>query len=243
MWIAETTQDCPVPIAQVNGTELYYELQGSGPPVLVIPGLGGDVRMFSWLVTAIAASRRVLALDPRGGGRSAKPRPPYSIDQMADDAVGMLQSAGMDSATVLGYSMGGRIALNLALRHPERVTGLVLAATSARTLPVRPFTRRWLIDVLGATPLPRFIDPQPRYAHIGQRQATRDFDCTAQLGQIDVPTVVVHGRNDHVTPFHLGEELQQAIPHARLVPVGGGHFSLLIGERGSLIDAVRAASA
>lgn len=232
-----------MPTTHIDGIELYYELQGIGPPVLVIPGLGSDVRMFSWLVTAIADRRRVLVMDPRGSGRSAKPRPPYSIDQMADDADGVLRSAGMNSATVLGYSMGGRIALSLALRHTDRVKSLVLAATSARTLPVRPFTWRWLVmDVLSQLPLPRSIDPQPRYAQIGQREATREFDCSPQLGQIKVPTVVIHARNDHVTPFHLAEELQQAIPDARLVAVAGGHFSLLRSERESLVDGVLAVS-
>lgn len=232
-----------MPTTCIDGIELYYEIQGTGSPVLVIPGLGSDMRMFSWLVTAMADRRRVLVMDPRGSGRSAKPRPPYSIDQMADDAVAVLQAAGMNSATVLGYSMGGRIALSLALRHTDRVKSLVLAATSARTLPVRPFTWRWFVmDVLSQIPLPRSIDPQPRYAQIGQRQATREFDCTAELGHITVPTVVIHARNDHMTPFDLAEELQQAIPGARLVAVAGGHLSLLRRERQSLLDAVLAAS-
>ena len=232
-----------MPTTHIDGVDLYYELQGTGSPVLVIPGLGGDARMFSWLATAIADRRCVVVMDPRGSGRSTGARPPYSIDQMADDAVGVLRSVGMDSATVLGYSMGGRIALSLALRHTGRVKSLVLAATSARTLPVRPFTWRWIVmDVLSQIPLPRSMDPQPRYAQIGQRRATREFDCTAQLGQIEVPTVVIHGRNDRVTPFHLAEELHQAIPRARMVAVAGGHFSLLRRERGSLIDAVLAAS-
>ena len=225
--------------ARVNGIELYYELHGGGPAVTVIPGLGGETRMFSSIVTALSRRHQVLVFDPRGAGRSDKPDVPYSAEEMTDDAAGLLDVVGMPETTVIGYSMGGRIALGLALRHPTRVRGLLLAATSARTPPTRPLTWRWfMMDVLGRIRLP--VDPQPRFAQQRQREAFRTFDCSDRLGQIRVPTTVIHGVDDHITPYVFALELQRGIPGARLVAVKGGHFALLTRQRSHLIQEAEA---
>ena len=123
--------------------------------------------------------------------------------------------------------MGGRIALSLTLDHPERVQRLVLAATSPRLPPERPFTRRWLVmNVLSRIPLPKRVDAQPHYAWEHQRRASRSFDVTARLGEIEVPTLVIHGRDDHMVPFSYGQEMADRITGARLVAVSGGHRAL-----------------
>jgi len=228
-----------VATARVNGIELYYELHGSGPAVTVIPGLGTDSRLFSPIVMALARGHQVLAFDPRGAGRSEKPDIPYSAEGMADDTVALLDEVGMQSATVVGYSMGGRIGLSLALRHPNRVRSLLLAATSARTPPTRFLTWRWfMMDVVSRIRLP--VDPQPRYAQQRQRDAFRTFDCSECLGQITVPTTVIHGRDDRITPYSFALELQRGIPECRLVTVKGGHFSLLMSQRCHLIEEAEA---
>jgi len=135
--------------------------------------------------------------------------------------------------------MGGRIALSLALRHPNRIHGLLLAATSARTPPTRPLTWRWfMLDVLARIRLPN--DPQPRYAQQRQREAFRTFDCSSSLGKIEVPTTVIHGRGDHITPYAFALELQRGIPCVRLVTVKGGHFALLMRQRSRLIEEAEA---
>jgi 3-oxoadipate enol-lactonase len=183
-----TTRIVDVATAQINGIELYYEVHGEGPPLLLIPGLGAHVRMFSGVLSALAETRQVVTFDPRGAGRSGKPDTPYSIGGMADDAAGLLDLLGIENTTVVGYSMGGRIALSLALDHPGLVGRLVLAATSARTLPGKPFGRRWFVmEVLTRIPVPKALDSQPRYAFDRQRQASLEFDCTDRLGQISVP--------------------------------------------------------
>jgi pimeloyl-ACP methyl ester carboxylesterase len=231
-----------VATASVNGIELYYELHGGGRAVTVIPGLGGDTRMCSPIVTALAERHQVLVFDPRGSGRSEKPDVPYSAEEMADDTAGLLDVVGMQTPTVIGYSMGGRIALSLALGHPDRVRSLLLAATSARTPPTRPLTWRWfMMDVLGRIRLP--VDPQPRYAQQRQREAFRTFDCSDRLDQIRVPTTVIHGRDDHITPFAFALELQRGIPSAHLVTVKGGHFTLLTRQRSRLIKEAEALAA
>jgi 3-oxoadipate enol-lactonase len=230
-----------VATARVNGIDLYYEAHGRGAPLLLVPGLGSDVRMFAQVVSALAERCHVVAFDPRGGGRSEKPDIKYTIEQMADDAAGLLGLLGVERATVVGYSMGGRIALSLALGHAGLVARLVLAATAARTPPGRRVGWRWfLMDVLERVPLPKSVDPQPRYAFERQRQATREFDCTSRLGEVRAPTLVLHGRDDHVVPLYLAEALRDGIPGSRMVTVPGGHLALITSRRRRFVEEILA---
>jgi pimeloyl-ACP methyl ester carboxylesterase len=216
--------------ARVNGIELYYESHGTGPALLLVPGLGADTRLFGGVTGPLAAACQVIVFDPRGGGRSDKPPGPYTVEQMANDAEGLLDVLGIDQAVVVGYSMGGRIVLSLALDHPTRVRRLVLAATSASTPPSRILSRRWLaLEVLSRLPKPG--DSQPRWAWECQRRASAAYDATTRLGEIVVPTLVLHGRRDHITPLARARELHAAIAGSALVEVPGGHISLVTRER------------
>jgi 3-oxoadipate enol-lactonase len=216
--------------ASVNGIELYYEEHGSGPALLLVPGLGADTRLFAGVVGPLAATCHVIVFDPRGGGRSDKPPGPYAIEQMADDAEGLLDVLGIEHAIVVGYSMGGRIALSLALDHPTRVARLVLAATSASTPPSRILSRRWLaLEVLSRLPTPG--KRQPRWAWECQRRASTSYDATARLGEIVVPTLILHCRRDHMASLALAREMHAAIAGSALVEVPGGHLSLVTRER------------
>jgi pimeloyl-ACP methyl ester carboxylesterase len=115
--------------ATVGSIDLFYEEHGSGDPLLLIMGLATDSAAWLFQVPAFAERYRVITFDNRGVGRSAKPAGPYTIAQMADDAAGLLDVLGIARAHVVGVSMGGMIAQELALRHPARVRGLVLACT------------------------------------------------------------------------------------------------------------------
>ena len=115
--------------AKVGDIELYYEEQGSGHPLLLIMGLAADSIGWMFQVPDFAKHYRTISFDNRGVGRSSKPPGPYSIHQMADDAVGLLDHLGVARAHVVGISMGGMIAQELTLRHPERVSALVLGCT------------------------------------------------------------------------------------------------------------------
>ncbi len=116
-----------------DGVSLYYEQHGeTGEPVLLVMGLGGDLHFWEFQTPVFAARHRVVVYDNRGVGRSGKPKGAYTIAMMADDAVAVLDSAGIRRAHVVGISMGGMIAQELAIRYPARVGALVLAATYAR---------------------------------------------------------------------------------------------------------------
>ena len=114
-----------------DGTRLSVIDRGSGEPVLLIPGLGYAAWSFTRQLEPLASAARVLAMDNRGTGHSDKPAGPYSITQMADDAFAVLSERGATPAHVVGTSMGGYIALMLALRHPRAVRSLVLVASTS----------------------------------------------------------------------------------------------------------------
>jgi len=117
--------------ARTADGKLYYESTGSGHPVLLISGLGMAATGWCRTIPVLAQGLRVLAFDNRGVGRSELTRGPYSLDQLADDAVAVLDAAGEERAHDYGLSMGGMIAQHVALRHPERVRALVLGASTA----------------------------------------------------------------------------------------------------------------
>src|SRR5262245_17141359 len=119
----------PMPTAPIGDVEIYFEEHGSGDPLLCIMGFATDSTGWLLQVPDFAKAHRTIVFDNRGVGRSSKPTGAYTIHEMADDAAGLLDHLRIERAHVLGLSMGGMIAQELALRHPARVRGLVLAAT------------------------------------------------------------------------------------------------------------------
>src|SRR5262245_22114978 len=115
--------------AKIGSLDIYYEEHGAGEPLLLIMGLAADSTAWMFQVPAFAEKYRTIVFDNRGVGRSSKPAGPYTIHEMADDAAGLLDALHVQRAHVVGVSMGGMIAQELELRHPERVHGLVLACT------------------------------------------------------------------------------------------------------------------
>lgn len=119
-----------MPLAEVNGLELYYELHGTGPPVLNISGTGGDLRFTRPDRSPLNRHFRVLSYDQRGLGRTSKPDGDYTMADYADDAAALIDAIGWQRCHVIGTSFGGMVALNLVLAHPELVDRLVLCCTS-----------------------------------------------------------------------------------------------------------------
>jgi pimeloyl-ACP methyl ester carboxylesterase len=117
--------------ASVNGVELAYEIRGAGAPIVMIHGAQGDQSMFNDLAADFSRRFRVLTFDQRGSGLSEKPDMDYTIAMLADDTAALMEQVGFSAAHVLGVSMGGTVAQEVALRHPSKVLSLILGCTTA----------------------------------------------------------------------------------------------------------------
>jgi pimeloyl-ACP methyl ester carboxylesterase len=226
-----------VPSVAVNDIEIHYESTGDGFPLLLLGGLGLSVSDMRRITAGLAPGRRVIAVDNRGSGKSSKPPGPYTIEQMAADALALMDALDVPNADVLGISMGGRIALSLALDHPDRVRRLVLVSTGPRAA-----GHRWLVRIgmqLSTITGRLGGERQSSSALHAQFDATSHYDCTDRLGEIAAPALVVHGRHDHVAPHALAEEMAAAIPGAELVSFTGGHLVSLVTHTDKVVAAVR----
>lgn len=242
-----------------DGIRLHYDEFGwrRGETVLMIQGLGADSR--GWFLQRPAIGRRHhgIVFDNRGVGRSDKPIGPYDLEQMANDAVAVLDAAGIESAHVVGASMGGVLAQIMAVRHPTRVRSLVLACTACRHLGwrrelledwaalaqargMRAFAAenmRWLV---GPRALRRFwpafgaLTPlaisAPAHSFVAQVNAILDMDDSVRgfLHAIDVPALVLVGSQDILTPQADSEEIAELIPDAELAVVQGAAHGFMV---------------
>jgi pimeloyl-ACP methyl ester carboxylesterase len=127
--------------APVNGLDMYYEIHGSGEPLILLHGGVGAIEMFGEVLPLLAAGRQVIAVDLQAHGRTADIDRPLSFELMADDIAALIKHLGFKKADVMGYSLGGGVALQATIRHPDVVRKLVLVST--------PFKRDgWYPEVL-----------------------------------------------------------------------------------------------
>ena len=224
---------------------LHVVRRGAGEPVLLAQGLGGSVEHWGEaFLERLARRMEVIAFDHRGMGRSPGGPDPFSIADLADDAAGLLEHLGLASAHVLGLSMGGMVAQELALRHPARVRTLVLASTFAggesalATYPpaVQAIARPLLRSGRPPAMLAELVTQQARRLGVArddaalrtiltQLAAVGGHDTLGRLGQIAAPTLVLHGERDPAVPVANARILADAIPGARLVVLpGAGHI-------------------
>lgn len=117
-----------------NGQQIYYEMHGEGEPLILIMGIGGDSTLWApYQVPAFSTIFQVIVLNNRDAGRSSKTSLSYTIADMADDVVGLMDGLGVERAHILGISMGGMIAQEFALRYSDRLSKLIMTGTGAAT--------------------------------------------------------------------------------------------------------------
>jgi pimeloyl-ACP methyl ester carboxylesterase len=234
-----------MPFVENEGATLYWEAHGEGPPVLLIMGLTFTHQMWYRITPLLKQRSRIVMFDNRGVGRTGVPPGPYSIRLMSRDALAVLKAAGETSAHVIGASMGGMIAQELALQSPASVRSLLLASTSyagilarwprvplrrrAELLEAYPKLReRMLADMLYArtTPRHRIEEDWAVQRECGGRtfqggwyqfSGILPWSSYRRLPLIKVPTLVVHGDSDRLIPPGNGRTVAQRIPGARFV--------------------------
>lgn len=140
-----------MPIVPINGINLFYEVQGKGEPLLLIYGLAGRGNGWKYQIEALSSRFRVITYDNRGVGETDQPDEPYSIVQMAHDASGLLDRLGIESAHIFGISMGGMIAQEFALQHPEQVKKLALGCTHCGISHCVP-SPAWVTEIFKSLP-------------------------------------------------------------------------------------------
>jgi 3-oxoadipate enol-lactonase len=224
-----------MPYVQVNEIQMYYEIHGDGEPLVLIVGLGTDISEWDGIIHWLAQKYKVLAFDNRGAGRTDKPDTHYSIEMMAHDTAGLMQMLGIEQGHILGISMGGRIALALALQYPKSVKKLVLVSTSARSI---KNWRRYFFGILSSMPIFRSNYPQPHYAFMRQRRASFVYNCSDKLHELEIPTVIMHGERDKVVPYTLAEEMHTGIKGSKMLTFAGGHIFFFMKERQQFLDAI-----
>ncbi len=119
-----------MPIAKLDHIKLYYEVHGKGEPLLMLTDLADDIQTWQFIISNLSKHFQLILVDNRGSGRSDTPNTEYSIEQFADDSIALLDFLNISQAHLLGHGMGGFIAQEIAIRHPERVLKLVLECTA-----------------------------------------------------------------------------------------------------------------
>ena len=206
-------------IAKVNGIELGYEVFGEGEPLILLHGGFGSLEMFGPNIELLAAGRRVVGVDLQSHGRSPAADRPMRFESMADDIAALVGELGLERAAVMGFSLGGGVALRTALQHPDVVERLVLVSTVFKRRGWHPEMTAGM-DAMGpetaaqmmATPLyEAYKQVAPRVQDwtvlVGQiTEAIKlDYDWSAEIPGLRVPTMLVVGDADGLPPSHAVE--------------------------------------
>jgi 3-oxoadipate enol-lactonase len=248
-----------VTYAHVGELSIWYERQGpsDGPRLLFVSGSGGDLRTKPNVFDGPLATAGfdLLAYDQRGLGQSSVPDPPYTMADYADDAAGLLDHQGWDTALVVGVSFGGMVAQELAIRHPDRIAKLVLCCTSSGGAGSPSYPLHTLTDLdedeririqLGISDTRYGAEWQAanpdraesifatmrrgRPASDGERhqlEARSHHDTYDRLPGITAPTLVAAGRHDGIAPLANAEAIVARVPNAELRVYEGGHLFIV----------------
>jgi len=205
--------------ARVNGLDLYYEIHGSGRPLILLHGGLGAIEMFGPNLPALAKGRQVIAVDLQGHGRTADIDRPLSVQLMADDIAALIKQLGLQRPDIMGYSLGGGVALQTAIRHPEVVGKLVVVSTPFRRNAFYPEILAQQAQVgaeaaeaMKQTPMYQMyssIAPKPEdwprlLKKIGEAMK-QDFDLSSDIAGITATTLIVAADADIFPPAHAVE--------------------------------------
>lgn len=208
--------------APVNGLNLYYETHGAGEPLILLHGGLGTGEMFAAIMPALSSTRRVITVDLQAHGRTADIDRPLSLQQMADDIAGFLQYLGIEKADIMGYSMGGLVALRTAIQHPTVLKRLIVVSAAFQRNGWYPEILAGMDQVSAAAAEPMKQTPMYQaYARLAPKPADwpvlltkagdmfrKDYDWSKEVAAIKAPTLLAFGDADAVRPAHAVEFFQ-----------------------------------
>ncbi len=239
--------------AMVKGRKLVYYEQGQGSVVILLHGLGADSHHWAANIGPLSSTFHVIALDQIGYGKSDKPVMHYSVPNFTEYLAGFMEALNIPKASLVGNSLGGWIALDFTIRHPDRVEKLVLvdAAGLHPTSPLRmpkggwkdltPFNTHWFFDLMEANKAWATTDLGPqgfeRHAKNGDSYTIassvaemvvgREFE-DKKLDKVQTPTLIVWGRDDMLIPLAMGEHFNKGIAGSQLIVIEGtGHIPMV----------------
>lgn len=256
-----------MPIAELSGNQVYYEVTGSGPETIVFShGAFLDHTMWAPLVEALSGEYRCITYDERGHGMT-ECNGPYDYYDLAADAVGLLDLAGADNAVLIGMSQGGWLSQRAALQSPDKVRGLVLVGTSLplmseeETAGFTQLSQGWLgmgpvgpiadavygiqfagTDYDGSRYRERWQGKAPSaWAHVWETILTKRDDIVDRAKEITCPVSVVHGTADVAFSLASAETMAAAFPNSRgLTVIEGGPHACALTHPDEVAEAIRA---
>jgi pimeloyl-ACP methyl ester carboxylesterase len=221
--------------ADVNGVSLYYETYGQGPPVLLVHGAAGFLETMHPFITALASTHTVIAVDSRAQGRSTDSSAPLSYAQMGDDMIKLLDKLGIARTDIVGWSDGGIIGLDMAMKHPSHVRRLIAIGANYDANGVAPGALGPQAAAEIASQVKPFYDaiaPDPSHFPVMVRKImtmvrTEPHYRLSELARISAKTLIVAGEHDLILRRHT-DMLARAIPGAKEIIVPGAtHFGPL----------------
>jgi pimeloyl-ACP methyl ester carboxylesterase len=205
--------------APVNGLAMYYEVHGTGRPLVLLHGGFGTVDMFAPLLPTLAETRQVIVVELQGHGHTADIDRPLSFEQMADDVAALIRHLGHDHADLLGYSLGGGVALQTVIRHPDVVRNLIVASAAYASDGWYPEVRAGMAAVnadaartwVGSPMHESYarVAPQPdEWPNLAAKTGNllrQPYDWTAGMATITAPVLILIGDADSIAPAHAVE--------------------------------------
>ena len=208
--------------AAINGLKLYYEVYGTGQPLILLHGGLGLIGMFESILPALAQQRQIIGIELEGHGHTALLDRPLSFEQMADDIAVLIGQLNLANADLFGYSLGGGVALQMAIRHPELVRKLIVVSAPCKRQGWYPEVLTNMASMTAATAAAMIGSPMQRaYAHVAPRSddwptlvdrigqlLRQEYDWSTQLAALKIPTQLVFGDADSVRASHIVEMFQ-----------------------------------
>jgi pimeloyl-ACP methyl ester carboxylesterase len=205
--------------ATLNGLAMYYEIYGRGNPLVLLHGSLGGIGMFEQIMPALAANWQVIAVELEGHGRTVLLDRPLSFEQMADDIAALIKHLGFANADLVGYSLGGGVALQTIIRHPNAVHKLVIVSAPCKSngwheesrTGMRSITAEIAKTWVGSPMHQAYVSVAPKpedwtaLAEKLGRMLGQDYDWSKDVAAINAPTLIVVGDADAVRTTHTVE--------------------------------------